>query len=487
MVLNYKAIIRLIGIIFTVMAGLMVPALLCSYVYNESDAVRAFWSTIIPMLIIGSIIILKVKANFKSLRIRDGFAMAALCWTLCSALGAFPFLFSGYIPNYIDAFFETVSGFTTTGCSILTNTELLPNGLLFWRSFTHWIGGMGVLVFTIAFMPALGISGQRITMADSAGPNVGRVSLQISHSLKILFLIYLVITFLEILLLLLGGMNFFDAMINTFGSLSTGGFSNHNTNLAHYDSIYFEMVIAISMLLAGINFTLYYFVIRYRWKEFFSDSELRCYLLIIFAAVFLIALNLWFSNYYDSIGKSLRYSFFQSISIVSTTGFTTANYDSWPAFSKMILFILMFIGGCSFSTSGGIKIARALILFKYLKRSISVRLHPRAVFSIKINEKPVSADSISAVINFVFLYIGVFFTGTLLLSLDNFDLITTASAVAACLGNVGPGFNLVGPEFNYSFFSNLSTLLLSFIMLVGRLELFTIILLFTRQFWNPDR
>lgn len=487
MVLNYKAIIKLIGIIFTVMAGLMFPSLLCSYIYNEADAAKAFWFTIIPMLVIGSIITLTVKANFKSLRIRDGFAMVTLCWTLSSALGAFPFVISGYIPNYIDAFFETVSGFTTTGCSILTNVELLPNGLLFWRSFTHWIGGMGILIFAIALMPALGINGQRITIADSAGPSIGRITLQISHSLQILCLIYIGITFIEILLLIFGGMSLFDAMINTFGSLGTGSFTNYNTGIAHYDSLYFEIVIAISMFLAGINFTLYYYVLRERWKIFFSDSELRYYLLIIFTAILLITLNLWFSNYYDSIGKSLRYSFFQSISIVTTTGFTTANYDLWPTFSKMILFILMFIGGCSSSTSGGIKIVRALVLFKYLKKSISVRLHPRAIVSIKINERPVSADTISAVINFVFLYIGVFFAGTLLLSLDNFDLITTASAVAACLGNVGPGFNLVGPELNYSFFSDLSTLLLSFVMLVGRLELFTMILLFTRQFWNPDR
>jgi len=336
-------------------------------------------------------------------------------------------------------------------------------------------------------MPALGINGQRITIADSAGPSIGIITLQISHSLQILYLIYIGITFIEFLLLIFGGMRPFDAMINTFGSLGTGGFTNYNTGIAHYDSLYFEIVIAISMFLAGINFTLYYYVLRERWKIFFSDSELRYYLLIIFTAILLITLNLWFSNYYDSIGKSLRYSFFQSISIVTTTGFTTANYDLWPTFSKMILFILMFFGGCSSSTSGGIKIVRALVLFKYLKKSISVRLHPRAIVSIKINERPVSADTISAVINFVFLYIGVFFAGTLLLSLDNFDLITTASAVATCLGNVGPGFNLVGPELNYSFFSDFSTLLLSFVMLVGRLELFTMILLFTRQFWNPDR
>lgn len=487
MILNYKAIMKLIGIITIIMSGLMLPSLLCSYIYNEADVIKSFWFTIVPMLIFGSIITKAFNANFISLKIRDGYIIAALCWTLCSALGAIPFVISGYIPNYIDAFFESVSGLTTTGCSILTNVESLPRGLLFWRSFTHWIGGMGIILFAIALLPALGMSGQKLAMAESNRPAAGKITPHISQASKILYLIYISITLLEILLLVLGGMNLFDAMINTFGSVGTGGYSNYSDGIAHYDSLYFETVIAVSMFLAGINFTLYYFVLRGRWKGFFSDDELRFYLLIVSAAILLITLNLWVSNYYGSLGESLRYSVFQSISIVTTTGFMTANYDLWPTFSKMILFALMFIGGCSSSTSGGIKVVRTLILFKYLKNSISMRLHPRAVISIKINEKPISSNTISDVISFVFLYIGVFFIGTLLLSLNNFDLITTASAMATCLGNVGPGFNLVDPTLNYSIFSNASTLLLSFVMLVGRLELFTFILLFTRQFWNPDR
>ncbi|HVI40022.1 MAG TPA: potassium transporter TrkG, partial [Anaerovoracaceae bacterium] len=237
----------------------------------------------------------------------------------------------------------------------------------------------------------------------------------------------------------------------------------------------------------GSNFTLYYYVLKGHWREFFSDSELRCYLLIFSSAVLLIALNLCFSNTYGSIGESLRYSLFQSASIMTTTGFASADFDLWPTFSKMILFILMFIGGCSSSTAGGIKVIRILLLFKLMKRGIAVRLHPRAVIAVKINEKPIPADTLSAVANFVFLYIGIFFIGTLLLSLENFDLETTASAVASCLGNIGPGFKLVGPILNFSIFSNASTFMLTIIMLIGRLELFTIIILFTRQFWNPDK
>ena len=487
MVLNYKAIAKLSGIIIVILAGSMLPSLLVSFYYGETDAANSFLLSIVPMLIVGSIITLTVKADFTYLKIRDGYAIVALCWTLSSVLGAVPFVISGYIPNFIDAFFETVSGFTTTGCSILTKIEALPKGLLFWRSFTHWIGGMGIIVFAIALLPALGISGQKIARAETTGPTFGKLVPKVTQSSKILYLIYFGMTILEILLLTLGGMGLFDAMINTFGSVGTGGYSNYNASIAHYGSIYFEMVIAVFMLLAGTNFTLYYFILKGHWKEFLSDSELRFYLLVVSASTLLIALNLWSSNSYDSIGESLRFSVFQTASIITTTGFSTANYDLWPTFSKMILFILMFIGGCSSSTSGGIKAIRVLLLFKYIRRGISIRLHPRAVISIKVSEKPVSSDTVSAVVNFVFLYMGVFFIGVLLLSLNNFDLITTVSAVVACLGNIGPGFNLVGPVLNYSIFSDLSTLLLSFVMLIGRLEVFTIILLFTRQFWNPDK
>lgn len=487
MVLNYRAIIKLSGIIVVLLSCLMLPSLLVSLLYGEADAAKAFILTIAPMLVAGIIITLSVKADFNHLKIRDGFAIVALCWTLGSALGAVPFVISGYVPNFIDAFFETVSGFTTTGSSILTDVEALPKGLLFWRSFTHWIGGMGIIVFAIALLPMLGISGQRIARAETTGPVFGKLTPKITESAKILYTIYIGLTLLQVAFLLLGGMSLYDALINTFGSVGTGGFSNYNVSVTHFNSLYFEIVISVFMLLAGMNFTLYYYLLRGNWRELFSDSELRCYYIIFGSAVLLIALNLWFSGSYDSMGESLRYSLFQSASIMTTTGFASTNFDLWPTFSKMILFVLMFVGGCSSSTSGGIKVIRILLIFKLMKRGISIRLHPRAVISIKINEKPIPADTISAVANFVLLYFVIFFVGTLLLSLENFDLTTTASAVASCLGNIGPGFNLVGPMMNFSLFSDASTLMLAIIMLIGRLELFTIILLFTRQFWNPDR
>ncbi len=487
MILNYKAIIKLSGFILDLLAFLMLPSLLVSYIYGELAIARSFIITIIPICILGTILLLAVKADLNNLKIREGFTIVALCWILGSILGCLPFVISGYIPNFVDAFFETVSGFTTTGSTILTDVQILPKGLLFWRSFTHWIGGMGIIVFAIALLPALGISGQRIARAETTGPTFGKITPKVSESAKILYLIYISFTTIEIILLLLGGMNLYDAMIHTFGSIGTGGFSNYNASIAHYNNLYIDIVITIFMLLAGTNFTLYYYVLKGRMKDILSDSEFRLYLLIFSVAALLIALNLRFSDSYDTIGKSLRYSLFQSASIMTTTGFATADFDLWPTFSKMILFILMFIGGCSSSTAGGIKVIRILLLLKLMKRGLAIRLHPRAVIAIKINEKPISVDTISAVASFVFLYFGIFFVGTILLSLENFDLLTTISSVVACLGNIGPGFSLVGPVLNYSIYSDLSTLMLAILMLIGRLELFTIILLFTRQFWNPDK
>lgn len=487
MVLHYRAAIKLIGIITVLLAGFMLPCLFVSLIYGEADSAEAFIRTIVPMLIVGSFISFAVKADFNHLKTRDGYVTVALCWTLASVLGAVPFVISGYIPNFIDAFFETVSGFTTTGASILPDIEVLPKSLLFWRSFTHWIGGMGIIVFAIALLPMLGISGQRIAKAETTGPTFGKLTPKLTDSSKILYIIYIGMTVLEVLFLILGGMSPFDSLINTFGTVGTGGFSNYNISITHYNNLYYEVVIGIFMVLAGVNFTLYYYTLRGHWREFFSDGELKCYLIVFGSAVALIALNLWLSGSYDSLGQSLRHSFFQSASIMTTTGFASTDFNLWPSFSKMILFILMFIGGCSSSTAGGMKTVRFLLLLKLMKRGIAIRQHPRAVISIKLNTKPIPADTVSAAANFVFLYFGIFFIGTILLSLENHDLITTVSAVASCLGNVGPGFNLVGPMVNYSLFTDASTLMLALIMLIGRLELFTIILLFTRQFWNPDR
>lgn len=487
MVLNYKVILKITGIIILIISLSMTPSFLVSLFYGESDMAISFVKSMIPMFLIGLFLVMTTKPASPNLRIRDGFAIVALCWVLSSLLGSIPFMISGYIPRFADAFFETASGFSTTGASILTDVEVLPKGLLFWRSFTHWLGGMGILVFAIALLPALGIAGHRIAKAETTGPTLGKLTPKLTDTAKILYIIYIIFTILETILLMFGGMNLFDSLIHTFGSVGTGGFSNYNDSVGHFNSTYIDLVISFFMILCGINFTLFYHIIQRRFKEFFRDSELRCYFIILGGSILFIALNLWWTNTYESAGQSLIFSIFQTASIMSTTGYATDNFDLWPSFSKIILLFLMFIGGCSASTTGCMKVIRILVLFKLIRRGIELRLHPHAVISVKLDGKAVSADTVSAITNFIMLYLSVFVLGSILISLDNFDLITNISAMASCLGNVGPGFGLVGPTLNYSIFSEPIKIFLALVMLAGRLELFTIILLLTPSFWNPDR
>ncbi len=329
--------------------------------------------------------------------------------------------------------------------------------------------------------------GQQIAKAETPGPTMDKITPKMSDSAKILYIIYISITLLEVLLLLAGGMSLFDAFIQTFGSMGTGGFSNYNASIGYFNSVYIDIVIGIFIIIAGANFNLYYDLVRGRWRDFLGDHELRLYLGILAVAMIAIAANLWYSGTYDSFFQAFRYSFFQSASIMTTTGYASTNFDLWPTFSKMVLFTLMFIGGCSASTAGSVKVIRVLIVFKLIKRELFRKMHPRAVVPIKVGGRPVASGTVSSIASFMFLYFLLFFVGTLLISLEDFGLATSASAVAATLGNVGPGFDLVGPALNYSIFTNASKLLMSFLMLAGRLELFTVILLFTPGFWDPDR
>lgn len=465
----------------------MIPSLFVSLLYGETDTTIAFLQTILPMVIIGGLIACFVRTETNKMKIRDGIAIVSLCWILSSFLGAIPFIVSGEIPNFSEAFFEASSGFTTTGSSILTDVEAMSKGMLFWRSFTHWLGGMGILVFAIAILPALGINGNKIAQVETTGPTMDKISSKMHDTAKILYKMYFSFTVVMLLLLLLGDMNLFDALLNTFGSMGTGGFSNYNVSIGHFDSAYLQIVITTFMILAGTNFTLYYYLFKGYVSDFVKDAELRIYLLIFVGFSLLIAANLWFTNTYDSLGRTFLASFFQSASIMTTTGFATEDYDLWPMFSKTLLLLLMFIGGCSSSTAGGIKVIRIIVLIKMIKRGIVMRLHPQAIVSIKINKKALPADTASGIAGFFFLYMGLFVVGTILVSLENYDLTTCFSAVAACLGNIGPGFALVGPTMNFSLFSDPTTLLLSFLMIAGRLELFTLILLFSPQFWSQDK
>ena len=417
---------------------------------------------------------------------RDGLAVVALAWIAVSLFGALPFYISGSMPTYVDCFFETVSGFTTTGATILTEVESLAKGILFWRSFTHWVGGMGVLVFVMAILPMSGDGhGMHLLRAEMPGPAPGKLVSRMSDTAKILYGIYLVMTVIEIVLLVAGGMPLFDSCIHSFGSAGTGGFSCRNLSVGAYNNPYFDIVIGIFMMLFGLNFNLYYFLLVRRFREVFRSEELWAYVIIAAVAVGAITWNI--VDLYDSVGTSLRHAFFQVSSIMTTTGYATVDFNTWPSFSKAILVALMFIGGCAGSTAGGLKVARVVILEKASAGELRRMLHPNAVPAIRFEGKPLSDRAIRGVCLFFALYMAIFTVSCLLVGLEQMDLVTVFTAVATCINNVGPGLEIVGPMGNFSTFSPFSKILLSFDMLVGRLEIFPMLLLFAPSIWRRRR
>lgn len=469
----------IIGRILLTEAALLVLPLLVTFLYGESPV--PFLIPILLLALCGGAMGWK-KPKSTALYARDGLAVVALAWICMSLFGALPFVLSGDIPNYVDAFFETVSGFTTTGSSILTEIEPLSRGGLFWRSFTHWVGGMGVLVFVMAILPMNDGHGMHLMRAEVPGPTVGKLVSRMSDTAKILYSIYLVMTVVEIVLLLAGGMPLYDAAIHAFGTAGTGGFSCRNLSVGAYDSVYFDVVIGVFMLLFGVNFNLYYFLLIRRFRDVLHSEELRAYLLIVAASVLAIAVNI--SHLYQSFAASLRYAFFQVSSIITTTGYATADFNAWPAFSKAILVILMFVGACAGSTGGGMKVARIVILAKTSVCDMRKMLHPNAVATVRFEGKPIGEKNIRSVHLFLTVYLIVFTLSCLLLSLEEMDLVTTFTAVAACMNNIGPGLEVVGPVGNFAAFSPWAKVLLSFDMLVGRLEIFPMLLLFAPSIWK---
>lgn len=473
--MNYGIIIKVLGNILEVEAILMIPSLLVSLYYNEYD-INSFIISIILIGITG-IILSKKTVYKKSIKTKEGLAIVALGWILCSLFGSLPFIISGSIPSWIDSFFETVSGLTTTGATLIDNVEILPKGILFWRSFTHWIGGMGILVFTVALLPTIGVGGFQIFKAESPGPTAERIVPRIKNTAKILYITYISITVLEIVFLRIGGMSLYESTVHTFATVGTGGFSTKNSSIGAFNSTYIHIIISIFMLLSGVSFSLYYALFNRKWKDIFKNEELKLYLGIVLSSVTLIALNIN-SKIYHNIGLSFRDSLFQVSSIITTTGYSTVNFDEWPTFSKSILFLLMFVGGCAGSTSGGIKNIRILVLAKLVRREFRKIFHPRAVVPIKNRERAIPNGVVASISSFFILYIAIFALGTILISLEGINFESAASATASMLGNVGPGFGFVGPTCTYSNFSALSKLFLSLLMLLGRLELFTIMALF---------
>lgn len=477
--MNTRMIGFVLGRILLTEAGLLVLPAITAALYGE-----ILWPWIASIILTAACggALSSRKPERTALYAKDGFVAVALAWLVMSAFGALPFVLCGAIPHYIDAFFETVSGFTTTGASILMAVEPLSRGALFWRSFTHWVGGMGVLVFVMAILPMSDGHSMHILRAEMPGPTAGKLVSRMSDTAKILYGIYLVMTVIEIVLLLAGGMPLFDACIHSFGSAGTGGFSSRNLSVGAYNNPYFEIVIGIFMLLFGINFNLYYFLLVRRFRDVFRSEELWAYVLIVATAVAAITLDI--VHMYESVGTSLRHAFFQVSSIITTTGYATVDFNTWPTFSKAILVALMFIGGCAGSTAGGIKVARVVILQKVSVSEMRRMLHPNAVPAIQFEGKPLNERSIRGVHLFLAVYLMVFVASCLLVSLEQLDLVTTFTAVAACINNVGPGLEIVGPMGNFSSFSPWSKLLLSFDMLVGRLEIFPMLLLFAPSIWR---
>lgn len=474
--------LRILGALLVYLSGTLLLPLPISIYHNDGAWLSFILSSLICFLFGGGLFYF--CNSHKELSVREGFAIVTFGWAFFSLFGALPYLLSGAIPSPLDAVFETMSGFTTTGSTILTEIEHLPESLLFWRALTHWLGGMGIIVLSLAILPMLGVGGMQLFKAEVPGPTTDRLKPRIQDTAKLLWGVYVLLTAAEALLLMFGGMNFFDAICHSFATLATGGFSTRNASIAAYHSSYIDTVITIFMILAGINFTLHFQLLRGKLKEFHRNEELRCYLGIIVAAIIIIMIFNGMAGVYPHLAENLRFSSFQVCSIITTTGFGTANYEHWPVIAQYLLIMLMFIGGCAGSTGGGIKVARILLLFKHAQVQVFRLIHPRAVRLVKLENRPVSEDVLQAILGFFALFIGVFVTASLLLAACGMDLVSGGAAVIACLSNIGPGLGSVGPVENFAHVPALGKGILIACMLMGRLELFTVLVLFFPSFWH---
>ena len=477
--MNYRMIGYLLGVIMLIEAALLFAPLLVALLYAESAV--PYLVTIGALLVFALPLVLCRPKN-KRIYAKEGFICVALSWILLSLFGALPFVISGAIPQYIDAFFETVSGFTTTGATILSAVEGLPYGILFWRSFTHWIGGMGVLVFMLAILPATDGRAIHLMRAEVPGPTKGKLVPRLRQTALILYGIYLFLTVAEIVALCIAGLPLYDALVTSFATVGTGGFSPMNASIAGYANPATEWIVAIFMLLCGVNFNLYYFLLMRRFRDVLKSEELRTYLLLCLGSTVLIVANTLQSA--SGLGKCLRDAFFQVSSIMSTTGFSTLDYNAWPELSKAVLVLLTMIGACAGSTAGGLKISRLLILVKNGMREIKHMLRPRSVNVVRLDGEVVPDETCRAAANYFSLYMALTVLSTLLLSIDGFDLTTNISATLACINNVGPGLNVVGPVGNFGGYSVLSKIILSLDMLLGRLEIIPMLILFSPTAWR---
>ncbi|WP_195263433.1 MULTISPECIES: TrkH family potassium uptake protein [unclassified Clostridium] len=479
--MNYKIILKVIGNVLLYESILLLIPFGISLAFGDGDSF-AFLITMILMMPI-ALLLRRIEIKEKGMYAKEGFLTVGLAWIVIAAFGALPFVISGAIPSFVDAFFETVSGFTTTGASILTEIQSLPRGILFWRSFTHWIGGMGFLIFILALVPSLGSNTIYLLRAESPGPNPGKIVPKIRETAKILYIIYLILTVIQTILLMAAGLSPYDSVIHALGTAGTGGFSNMNSSVAAFNNPAVEWIITVFMILFGINFALYFQIIKGNVKNFFKSEELKYYLLMILISIIFITINILdFNN--GNLIESIRQSSFQVASIVTTTGYATVDFNLWPTLSKIIIMILMLTGAMAGSTGGGVKTIRIVIILKAIRRGIDKILHPKRIQSVKVDGKLVDEETISGVFLFIGAHIVISLIAMFIVAFDGFDLVTTSTSVLTTISNVGPGFEMVGPIGNFSAFSPLSKITLSFCMLAGRLEIYPMLIMFSKSIWK---
>ena len=480
--LNYKIIIKVIGALLIIESFFLLLSFGVSLIYGESD-----WSALLISsgitLVFGSSLLLLTRKATKKIGKREGYIIVSLVWVVFSIFGAIPFVISGEIPSITNAFFETISGFTTTGSSILNDIEAMPHGLLFWRSLTQWLGGMGIIVMSIAILPIFGIGGMQLFAAEVPGPTADKIHPRVKETAKRLWGIYILFTVAETILLMLGGMNLFDAINHSFTTMATGGYSTKQASVAYWDSPFIQYTITVFMFIAGTNFAISYFAIKLKFKKIWNNEEFKYYIFFTLFFTLGIAVMLIFTQN-TGIEKSFRDAFFQVVSLMTTTGYATADYWSWTPFIAITAFIVMFFGGSAGSTGGGIKIIRIVVLFKNSILEFKRLIHPNAIIPVRINHKIVDDKVVRNILAFIAFYMAIFFVSTLIMSFTGLDLDTSMGAVIACLGNIGPGIGDVGPIENFHYISDFGKWFLSFLMLIGRLELFTVLILFTPAFWK---
>lgn len=469
----------------TITGGSMFPCFLAACLYHENFIAPTFLISSLMITTVGVFMIIKTKPVTITLRFREGYFVVALGWVLVSILGAIPYI-SLVNGNLNDAFFESVSGFTTTGCT-LVSIDRFAKSLMLWKAITHWLGGMGILVFVISILPALGAGAQKLITAETPGPKLDKVRTKFTDSAKTLYIIYSVFTVSEFLLLVAGPMDTYDAIINTLGSISTGGLFSRSEGFSYYNSIYIEFVISFFTILSAISFTQYDLLIKGKFREVLRNRELQFFIMLLVGCSLVVSSNLLWNNICSSPLQALRYGFSQVTGFITTSGYVITNFDNWPSLTKMILFSLMFVGGCAASTCGSVKIIRIMVLFKLISRGIYRRIHPNAVVAVKIGDEPLPAEMVSQITGFLLTYMAIFLAGSCVLSLDNLDIETTMSSVASALSNTGIGLGQLGSSANYHMFSGFGRFFLAMLMIVGRLELFTVIVLFSPVFWSKKQ